>query len=102
MTIYEYIKHLLLLILYVLLKIYNTKLISYEYFLNLDKIFLYILSNLEGTNMKQSNSDKNLNLLKQAISEIIILRRNELGYNQKYAVKKSAIIVKQYSNIERQ
>lgn len=52
--------------------------------------------------MKQSNSDKNLNLLKQAISEIIILRRNELGYNQKYAVKKSAIIVKQYSNIERQ
>ena len=52
--------------------------------------------------MKQSNLDKNSNLLKQAISEILILKRNELGYTQKYAAEKSGITEKQYSNIEHQ
>ena len=52
--------------------------------------------------MKQSNSDKNVSLLKQAYSEILILRRNELGYTQKYAAEKCGISERQYSNIERQ
>ena len=52
--------------------------------------------------MKKSDSDENASLLKQAISEILILKRNELGYTQKYAAEKSGITEKQYSNIERQ
>ncbi|MDO4300991.1 MAG: helix-turn-helix transcriptional regulator [Clostridia bacterium] len=51
--------------------------------------------------MKQSDSDKNLSLLKQVYSEILILRRNELGYTQKEAAEKCGITTKQYSNIER-
>ena len=52
--------------------------------------------------MKKSDSDENASLLKQAISEILILKRNELGYTQKYTAEKSGITEKQYSNIERQ
>ena len=52
--------------------------------------------------MKQSDSNANLNLLKQAYSETIILRRHKLGYTQKEAAEKCGITEKQYSNIERQ
>ncbi len=52
--------------------------------------------------MKKLESDKNLSLLKQAYSETIILKRNELGYTQKDAAEKCGITEKQYSNIERQ
>ena len=50
--------------------------------------------------MKKSNSDKNLNLLKQAYSEVLILKRNKLNYTQKYTAEKCGISERQYSNIE--
>lgn len=52
--------------------------------------------------MKKPNSDKNLNLLKQAYSEVLILKRNELNYTQKYTTERCGISERQYSNIESQ
>ena len=52
--------------------------------------------------MKKSDSDENASLLKQAYSEMLILKRNELGYTQKYAAEKCGISEREYSNIERQ
>ncbi|MDO4301401.1 MAG: hypothetical protein Q4D26_08450 [Clostridia bacterium] len=52
--------------------------------------------------MKQPDSDKNSSLLKQVCSEILILRRNELGFTQKYTAEIYGIYEREYSNPKHQ